>query len=117
MNKIKSLLAQILTCILIVVGTSASAQYCLTVESSTPAAAAGTTYKFYVNMEDASDRMSAVFGNNVTPLVVNVPEGAFSSTFNASWSASGINPAFLGFFPELADDTYATIGLTGPASA
>ena len=45
----------------------------------------------------------------------NTPDGAFNSSFNASWSASGINPAFLGFFPEMADDTYATIGLDGPA--
>jgi len=35
---------------------------------------------------------------------------------NASWNASGINPAFLSTFPELVDDTYATIGLDGPAS-
>ena len=36
---------------------------------------------------------------------------------NASWNASGINPAFTGAFPELIDDSYATIGLDGPASA
>ena len=68
-------------------------------------------------MSDASDRMSAVFGNNEMPLDISVPEGAFSSTFNASWSASGINPAFLPIFPDMADDTYATIGLTGPAAS
>ena len=47
---------------------------------------------------------------------MNTPDGAFNSAFNSSWNASGINPAFLPVFPELADDTYATIGLTGPAS-
>ena len=68
-------------------------------------------------MLDPTDRMSAVFGNNESNLVINTPDGAFNSSFNASWSASGINPAFLSFFPEMADDTFATIGLEGPASA
>ena len=79
--------------------------------------AAGTTYRFYVDMTDATDRMSAIFGNDQAPLELNTPDGAFNSGYNASWSASGINPAFLRFFPEMADDTYATIGLDGPASS
>ena len=49
-------------------------------------------------------------------LLVNTPAGAFNSPFNSSWNASGINPAFLQAFPDLVDDTYATIGLSGPAS-
>ena len=86
------------------------------VESS-PAITPGlTTYRFYVEMQDATDRMSAVFGNDQANLMVNAPEGVFNNTFNSSWNASGINPAFLASFPELADDSYATIGLTGPAS-
>ena len=44
--------------------TAVSAQYSLTVEATAPSAAAGTTYKFYVDMTDPTDRMSAVFGNN-----------------------------------------------------
>ena len=92
-------------------------EYSLTIED-TPAVTAGlTTYRFYVDMNDATDRMSAVFGNDQYPLEFNAPEGAFNNAFNASWNASGINPAFLGAFPDLADDTYATVGLDGPASA
>ena len=91
-------------------------EYDLSVEAS-PAVQEGlTTYKFYVNMEDATDRMSAVFGNNDFPLEITTPDGAFNSGFNSSWSASGINPAFIATFPELVDDSYATIGLEGPAS-
>ena len=91
-------------------------EYDLSVEAS-PAVQEGlTTYRFYVNMEDATDRMSAVFGNNDFPLEITTPDGAFNSGFNSSWSASGINPAFVASFPELADDSYATIGLDGPAS-
>jgi len=90
--------------------------YSLTVEASIPAAAAGTTYRFYVNMLDPTDHMSAVFGNNESSLIINTPDGVFNAATNAGWSAAGINPAFLTTFPDMADDTYATIGLTGPAS-
>ena len=97
-------------------GTGEGVDYPLTVEA-TPAVTAGlTTYRFYVDMQDATDRMSAVFGNDQASLLVNTPGGAFNSPFNSSWNASGINPAFLPVFPDLADDTYATVGLTGPAS-
>ena len=101
---------------LLVVQTLGQAQYSLTVESAPAVGAGGTVYRFYVDMQDATDRMSAVFGNDQASLLINTPAGAFNSTFNSSWNASGINPAFLPVFPDLADDTYATIGLSGPAS-
>ena len=91
-------------------------QYTLTVESTPAVGSGGTVYRFYVNMADATDRMSAVYGNDQASLLVNASDGVFNSAFNSSWNASGINPAFLPVFPELADDTYATIGLEGPAS-
>ena len=98
--------------------TSVSAQYSLTIESSEAVNVPGNTvYRFYVNLTDASDKFSAVFGNDQDPLVINSPDGIFCSTYNASWSASGINPAFLGFFPDMAEDSYATVGLDGPAGA
>ena len=68
-------------------------------------------------MVHPDDVLSAVYGNNVTPLTLEAPTGAFNSEFNSSWNASGLNPAFLGAFPDLVDDTYATIGLDGPASS
>jgi len=91
-------------------------QYTLTVESSVPAVAPGTTYRFYVDMVNATDRMSAVFGDAETPLILSAPDGVFNTSYNSSWNASGINAAFLGLFPIMADDTYATIGLEGPSS-
>jgi len=108
----------ILSVLMVLAYTATSlGQYSLTVAEEPASAVAGqTTYSFYVNMQDATDRLSAVFGNNITPLEVNAPDGAFNTTYNASWSASGIGSAFLSFFPEMADDTYATIGLEGPAS-
>ena len=97
-------------------GGGAGVAYPLVVEASPAVGAGGTVYRFYVQMQDATDRMSAVFGNDQASLLVNTPAGAFNSAFNSSWNASGINPAFLPVFPDLADDTYATIGLSGPAS-
>ena len=53
------------------------AQYSLTVEAA-PAVTEGlTTYRFYVNMADPTDRMSAVFGNDQASLLLETPDGAF----------------------------------------
>ncbi len=96
---------------------SEGVDYTLTVESSAALHVAGNTvYRFYVNLLDPTDTFSAVFGNDQDPLVINSPDGIFNTAFNASWSASGINPAFLGFFPDMAEDSYATVGLDGPAA-
>ena len=89
--------------------------YKLSVESYN-VGALGTTYRFYVNAEDATDKFSAVFGNNESPLVINTPEGIYNDVFNTAWNASGINAALFGFFPDLEFDSYATIGLDGPAA-
>ena len=56
-----------------------NAQYDLTIEQSTPAAAPGTVYRFYIEANDASDKISAVFGNDQMPLVFSTPDGIFNS--------------------------------------
>ena len=43
------------------------------------------TYKFFVNMLDPTDQISAVYGNADTAMYVNVPDGAFNTPFNSSW--------------------------------
>ena len=108
----------LLTIALCALVSTTFSQYSLTVESA-PAVdpALGTTYRFYVDLQDPTDRVSAVFGNNNGTLAINAPEGVYNNElYNASWSASGINSAFFDLVPELAADTYATIGLDGPAS-
>ena len=99
-----------------VLSNQMSAQYSLTVESSAAVGTGGTVYRFYVNANDPTDKFSAVYGTDVDNLVLNTPAGIYNSAFNSSWNASGINPAFLPVYPDLADDSYATIGLDGPAS-
>ena len=50
---------------------ASASTYSLTIEASTPAFVEGTVYRFFVNALDASDKISAVFGNDVDPLVIN----------------------------------------------
>ena len=89
-------------------------EYKLSVEAYN-VGALGTTYRFYVNAEDATDKMSAVFGNDQANLIINTPADIYNDAFNSSWNASGINPLLLPVFPDLAFDSFATIGLDGPA--
>ena len=97
---------------------TAFGQYDLTIEQSAPVGAdtPGTVYRFYIEANDPTDKLSAVFGNDQANLFINTPEGIYNNAFNSSWNASGINPALLPVFPDLADDSYATIGLSGPAA-
>ena len=92
--------------------------YSVTVESGPAAVVPGqTVYRFYVDMQAPEDELSAVYGNAASNLIVNAPAGVFNSPANTSWNATGLNPTFFAFFPELVDDTYATVGLDGPASS
>ena len=90
--------------------------YTLTVQAA-PAVTAGlTTYRFYVDMQDATDRMSAVFGNDQASLLRTrqVARSTAPSTALGTLLASTLRSCLCS--PDLADDTYATIDLTGPAS-
>ena len=70
-----------------------------------------TRHLISVRLPDG-DRVSSVFGTNLHPMHLRAPEGVFNSPYNGSWSASGMNPRFFEIMPDMADDTYATIGLT-----
>ena len=90
--------------------------YTLTIEDAPAVGTGGTVYRFYVNSNDPTDKISAVYGNNNANLIINTPSGIFNSPYNAGWNAAGVSSLFLGVFPDLADDSYATIGLSGPAT-
>jgi len=113
------LFTQLTTLVFFLLSFTIQAQdsYDLTIESNESTVTAGTTYRFYVEMDNPTDRISAVFGHNLLPLTISAPAGVFNSAFNASWSASGINELFLPSFPDMAADSYATIGLEGPAGS
>ena len=96
--------------------------YTLTVESTevgdlgTDAGDLGTAYRLYVNSNNPTDKFSAVFGNDQDTLSIVTPDNIYNSAFNSSWNASGINALLFGVFPDLEYDSYATIGLDGPAA-
>ena len=98
--------------------TTAFAQYSLTVESADPVgdSTAGMVYRFYVHTDDASDKLSAVYGSDSSPLVINTPDGIFNSMAAGGATAEGLTEFILGFFPDTADDSYATVNLSGPAT-
>ena len=98
----RSLLAALLT---FCAGSVLFAQFELTIEQSSPVAAPGTVYRFYVEANDASDKISAVFGNDQSPLVISCPDGIFNSPMNTSWNASGLHDMYWGFWPDLQDDS------------
>ena len=90
--------------------------YPVTIESSLAVSSGMTTYRFYVNMSHPNDQLILGWGDSNNPLHISAPSGVFNSPVNSSITAAGINPAFLPVFPDLADDTYVTIGLYGPAA-
>ena len=82
-------------------------------------------YRLYVDLPPNSNwYVSAVAGDqnisSLNPLrvttMLSAPDGVFNTPLNSSWNASGLGSAFVAIFPELAFDSYATIGLSGPAS-
>ena len=73
--------------------------YTLTVEAYN-VGALGTTYRFYVNAEDPTDKLSAVFGNDQGYLVIKRLKNIYNDAFNSSWNASGINPVLLRLLPK-----------------
>ena len=97
----------------------------LTVEITEDVSEGLDLYRLYVDLPPNPNwYVSAVAGDqNASPLnplrvttLFSAPEGVFNTPLNSSWNAVGLSTAFIGVFPELAFDSYATIGLAGPAS-
>ena len=85
--------------------------YTLTVEEFAMDIVPGqTTYRMYVNLVNADDFLSSVYGNDVDGLVLETENGFYNDVFGAS-VATGINPAFIATFPTIAADSWITIGL------
>lgn len=70
-----------------------------------------TTYRVYLNGVSPLDYLTACGGDDLNPLILGSTSGSWhNSIYNSSWNASGINPAFFSFLPNLAFDSYMTIG-------
>ena len=94
-----------------------SSPYTLTVEAHAADIIPGqTTYRIYQNLVNADDFLSSVFGNNDDPFSLATTTGFYNSAFGGT-TAGDINPAFLSFFPELAADSWVTVGIEAQAVA
>lgn len=96
---------------------STSAQYSLVVSEEPSVIDGMTKFRLHIQLSDPTDQISAIFGTDKNPMTIEAPKGVFNSPFNGSWSASGLNPNFFEAMPSMVDDSFATIGLDGPASS
>ena len=70
-----------------------------------------TTYRLYLNTLNENDYLSACSGDENSPMEITSSTGSWYNDFaSTTWNALGINPGFFGFFPDLAYDSYLTIG-------
>jgi len=70
-----------------------------------------TTYRIYQNLANADDFLSSVYGNNDDPMMLSTTTGFYNSSV---WrhNAAAIKPCTdFGFFPDLAADSWVTIGI------
>ena len=61
-------------------------------------------------MVNADDFLSSVFGNNDDPFSLTTSTGFYNSTFGGT-TAGEINTLLFSFFPDLAADSWVTIGI------
>ena len=92
-------------------------QYSLVVLEEPSVLEGMTKFRLYIQLSNPTDQISAIFGTDKNPMTIEAPKGVFNSPFNGSWSASGLNPNFFEAMPSMVDDSFATIGLDGPASS
>ena len=75
-----------------------------------------TTYQVYLHTEDPADFVTAVYGNIDEPLNVSTSTNFYQHILGGV-TPENVNPLLLPNFPELAFDSWVTVGLDGPADA
>ena len=94
-------------------GGGESSGYTLTVEEFANDIIPGqVTYRWYVDLANGDDFLSSVYGNDGDPMEMGTENGFYNDPLGASL-ATGINPAFVAFFPTIGGDSWITIGLDG----
>ena len=85
--------------------------YTMTVEEHAVNGIAGmTTYRFYIDMENPTDFLSAMYGTSVDAMVLTTSDGFYNNQYGST-VASGILTPFFAIFPELEYDSWVTIGI------
>lgn len=69
-----------------------------------------TTYRMYATLEHADDFVSSVFGNSEDTLILGTTTSFYQHPGGSALGQS-INPVVIASFPELAYDSWVTIGL------
>ncbi|MCH1576383.1 MAG: hypothetical protein L7S67_08925, partial [Flavobacteriales bacterium] len=75
-----------------------------------------TTYRVYIQTLHPTDFVTSVSGNSVTPLDVSTTTTFYQDILGGT-TPENVNPLLLTNFPNLAYDSWVSIGLDGPADA
>ncbi len=91
--------------------TGSLAGYTMTVEAHAVDVVEGTTtYRMYVDMLNATDYLSSIYGNEDNTLLISSTSPFYNDVFGSTLG-SGVNPLIFGAFPSATADSWATIGL------
>ena len=69
-----------------------------------------STYRLYVVLNDPADLLSSCYGNQANPMVIQTASGFHQDPLGGIFGTN-INSFVFGLFPELAYDSWVTIGL------
>jgi hypothetical protein len=75
-----------------------------------------TTTRYYITTEATNDFVSSISGNTENPLELHTTAPFFQSSFGGLLGQN-VNPSLFFFSPELAFDSWVTIGLTEAANS
>jgi len=102
------------------VPTPADDGYCVelrVIEDHTSGDLAGmTTYQILLHTENETDFVTSVYGNENDPLAISTTTHFYQHVLGGPTPES-VNPLLLPVYPNLAYDSWITIGLDGPADA
>ena len=71
----------------------------------------GSVQRMYIETPNSTDVLSAVTGDALNPTYIRSTQAFFQSSMVTDVTPNGINPGFFTFFPELAYDSWVTIGV------
>jgi len=71
----------------------------------------GAIQRLYVSTANATDVLSAVTGNATIPTLISTTQSFYQSPFGGDVTPNLINPLNIAFLPELAYDSWVTIGV------
>ncbi|MFZ8836060.1 MAG: hypothetical protein ACO2XQ_03360, partial [Flavobacteriales bacterium] len=71
----------------------------------------GTRQRMYIETPNTTDVLSAVTGDVINPTYIRSTQPFYQSPLISGVTPNGISPAFFAIFPELAYDSWVTIGV------